>query len=414
MGWPEETDELARFYPTSVLITGFDILFFWVARMMMMGLKFRGQVPFKQVYLHALVRDEQGQKMSKSKGNVVDPLIEMDKYGADAFRFALTAFAAMGRDVRISDKRIQGYRFFINKVWNAGKFVLYNIEGFDPAKLDRKDLQLSLADKWILAELNRTIETVRASLDGFRFNEAADALYHFTWGQFCDWYIELSKPLLRGATADTTRWVLLHVYRSILEMLHPVTPFVTEELWQLLPGKPGESIVKTAYPKADPAFSFAEEALAMEALIELISSIRSIRGEVNVPPSTRITVAVKAGNQRALIESGRAFLTDLARVETLDFLDESAERPAKSAVGVSAGVEYFIPLEGIIDIASELERLDKQIAKNEAELAKKLAKLGNADFLAKAKPEIIEKEEAIKAELEFTLEKLGKARSILV
>jgi len=412
MGWPEETDELARFYPTSVLITGFDILFFWVARMMMMGIKFRGQVPFKQVYLHALVRDEQGQKMSKSKGNVVDPLIEMDKYGADAFRFALTAFAAMGRDVRISDKRIQGYRFFINKVWNAGKFVLYNIEGYEPAELDHSTL--SLADKWILAELNRTIETVRASLDGFRFNEAADALYHFTWGQFCDWYIELSKPLLRGATADTTRWVLLHVYRSILEMLHPVTPFVTEELWQLLPGKPGESIVKTAYPKADPAFSFAEEALAMEALIELISGIRSIRGEVNVPPSTRITVAVKAGNQRALIESGRAFLTDLARVETLNFLDESAERPAKSAVGVSAGVEYFIPLEGIIDIASELERLDKQIAKNEAELTKKLAKLGNADFLAKAKPEIIEKEEAIKAELEFTLEKLGKARSILV
>ena len=235
MGWPEKTRTLQKFYPTNVLITGFDILFFWVARMMMMGLKFMGEVPFYDVYLHALVRDEQGQKMSKSKGNIVDPIIEMDKYGADAFRFALTAFAAMGRDVRISDKRIQGYRFFINKIWNAGKFVLANIEGFDPRSMSPAGNDFSLADAWILTELNRTVEAVRSALEEYRFNDAADRLYQFTWHQFCDWYIELSNPA-EHRRRPVTRWVLWHVLKSVLELLHPIIPFVTEEIWQHLPG----------------------------------------------------------------------------------------------------------------------------------------------------------------------------------
>ena len=415
MGWPEETRTLHKFYPTSVLITGFDILFFWVARMMMMGLKFMNEVPFHDVYLHALVRDEQGQKMSKSKGNIVDPIIEMDKYGADAFRFALAAFAAMGRDVRISDKRIQGYRFFINKIWNAGKFVLANTEDFDPRSVSPGTADFSLADAWILTELNKTVEAVRTALEEYRFNDAADRLYQFTWHQFCDWYIELSKPLLNTDAAPVTRWALWHVLKSVLELLHPVIPFVTEEIWQHLPGRDGRSIVVAEYPKVDKALDFPEKAREMGYIIDIITGVRSIRGETNIPPSTQLDVVLrmKSKEVEAAVDTYGFFVRDLARVRSIGFIPEGAPRPKRCALAVTAEAEVYVPLEGVIDIDKEKERLSKQMGKMEKELEGKRKKLSNPGFLQKANPEVVAEQRQIKEELEFKLERLLKARELL-
>ena len=415
MGWPEETKALRKFYPTNVLITGFDILFFWVARMMMMGIKFMHDVPFHDVYLHALVRDEQGQKMSKSKGNIVDPIVEMDKYGADAFRFALAAFAAMGRDVRISDKRIQGYRFFINKIWNAGKFVLSNIEGFDPRSVPVDAGSLSLADAWILTELNKAIRSTRSALEEYRFNDAADSLYQFTWHTFCDWYIELSKPLLNTEAAPYTKWTLCHVYRSILELLHPMIPFVTEEIWQNLPGSSEKSIVIARYPKEDSELNFPEKARKMGYIIDIISGVRSIRGETNIPPSTQLDIVLRMKSkeiEEAVSEYG-FFIRDLARVKSIGLIPEGAPRPKHCALAVTGEAEVYVPLEGVIDIDKEKDRLDKQIAKLEKELEGKRKKLSNKDFLEKANPEVVEEQVRIKDELELKLGKLLKARELL-
>jgi len=415
MGWPDDTQTLERFYPTDVLITGFDILFFWVARMMMMGIKFMGEVPFKDVYLHALVRDEKGQKMSKSKGNIVDPIDEMNKYGADAFRFALTAFAAMGRDVRISDKRIQGYRYFINKIWNAGKFVLSNIEGFDPHGITIEKDRLSLADKWILTKLNKAIEDTRAALEEYRYNDAADTLYQFTWHTFCDWFIELSKPMMTGAGAPYTRWTLHHVFKSLLEMLHPIIPFVTEEIWQCMPGRQGASIVIAQYPKADDELHFPEEAYMMECINDVVSGVRSIRGETNISPSVMLDIVlkVKSGEMEALMDTYRVLIQDLARVKSIHVISSNGSRPKKCALAVTSEVEVYVPLEGVIDIDKEKERLEKQINKARKELEAKHKKLTNKEFLAKAKKEIVEEQQRIKEELDFTIERLTKAHSLL-
>jgi len=416
MGWPEDTPELKRFYPTTVLVTGFDILFFWVARMMMMGIKFMGDVPFKDVYLHALVRDEHGQKMSKSKGNIVDPLIEMERFGADAFRFALTAFAAMGRDVRISEKRVQGYRFFINKIWNAGRFVLTNLgPDFDPDKIARRDLKPGIADKWILTELNRAIGATRDALDSYRFNDAADIIYHFTWHTFCDWYIELAKPMLEGESAATTRWVLWHVLRSILELAHPIIPFMTEEIWQKLPGAKGISIVVAPYPRTDEGLNFPDEDRGMNILLELISGIRSIRGESNIPPGLELSVVLKAEAPEVgqIVEGHMDYVRRLARVKDVSFMTEGQARPAKTAFAVTADMEIYVPLEGVIDIAKEQERLAKQVKTVKADLEVRLKKLSNQGFLEKADPEVVEEQRQIKAELEFKLERLEKALALL-
>jgi len=415
MGWPEQTAALKRFYPTDVLITGFDILFFWVARMMMLGLKFMGEVPFKDVYLHALVRDEQGQKMSKSKGNIVDPLVEMDKYGADAFRFALTAFAAMGRDVRVSDKRIQGYRFFINKIWNAGRFVLTNIEGFHPSDVSIDPARLGLAEKWILAELNKAITETRAALDEYRYNEASEILYQFTWHTFCDWYIELSKSTLLSDDAQDTRWVLHHVFKSILELLHPIIPFVTEEIWQCLPRAGGESIVLAAYPHVRAEFAFTEEALLMNYIIEVISGVRSIRGETGISPATVLDVAIKVADPalKSLLEANSAHIRDLARTGLVRFISDDVDRPKKCALSVRKGLEVYVPLEGVIDIDKELDRLSKQMAKVKKDLEEKEKKLNNPNFREKAKPEVVEEQLRIREDLSFEYKSLQNARELL-
>jgi valyl-tRNA synthetase len=415
MGWPENTATLKRFYPTDVLITGFDILFFWVARMMMLGLKFMGNVPFRDVYLHALVRDEQGQKMSKSKGNIVDPIVEMDKYGADAFRFALTAFAAMGRDVRVSDKRIQGYRFFINKIWNAGRFVLSNIQDFDPSVVSLDVKKLGLAEKWILAELNKTITETRAALDGYRYNEAAEILYQFTWHTFCDWYIELSKSRLLSDDSQYTRWVLHHVFRSILELIHPIIPFVTEEIWRCLPSSDKESIVIAFYPKVRSEFAFIEEARLMNYIIEVISGVRSIRGETSISPAIVLNVVIKVNDPglMELLNANSIHIRDLARVGRISFIGNEGERPKKCALSVRKGLEVYVPLEGVIDIDKELDRLSKQMGKVRKELGEKEKKLSNPNFLEKAKREVVEEQLKIKEDLEYELKSLLNAQSLL-
>jgi len=415
MGWPDNTLALQRYYPTNVLVTGFDILFFWVARMMMMGIKFMGDVPFRDVYLHALVRDEEGQKMSKSKGNIVDPIVEMDRYGADAFRFALTAFAAMGRDVRLSDKRIQGYRFFINKIWNAGKYVLSNLDGFNPDDVSFDDLDLDLADKWILNELNVTITETRNALDMYRFNDAADHLYQFVWHIFCDWYIELSKSMLQGDESRKTQWVLSFVYKTILELLHPIIPFVTEEIWQLLPGRKRDAVVITPYPIEMEHLKFPQEAQKMQHIINVISGIRSIRGETNMSPSLMLDVILRPVSPeiQEVLDAHSLHIFDLARVKEISFLAPDSPRPTKSALSLAQGIEIYVPLEGVIDIDKELERLNKQIEKVNKELDAKQKKLTNKNFLEKAKKEIVAEQKRISNDLQFTLEKLEQARSLL-
>jgi valyl-tRNA synthetase len=414
MGWPERTATLNRFYPTDVLITGFDILFFWVARMMMLGLRFMREVPFRDVYLHALVRDEQGQKMSKSKGNIVDPIVEMDNYGADAFRFALSAFAAMGRDVRISDRRIQGYRFFINKIWNAGRYVLGNLEGFDPKELPDPG-RLSLAEKWILTRLDEAVVRTRSALDEYRFNDAAETLYHFTWHTFCDWYIEFSKSAVNAREGHATKWVLHNVLKTVLELLHPMVPFVTEEIWQHLPGRGGESIVIAPYPRPRPEFRFPDEAGLMDTIIEVISGVRSIRGETGIPPSVVLDVVVKTDDEgmRRLLEASSVYIEDLARTRRVTCISDESDRPRRCAVAVRKGLEVYVPLEGVVDIAKELDRLAKQTAKVEKELGEKNRKLSNPNFVEKARKEVVEEQARLARELAFELASLRRACDLL-
>ncbi|MEA2102201.1 MAG: valine--tRNA ligase [Thermodesulfobacteriota bacterium] len=415
MGWPENTPELKTFYPTSVIITGFDILFFWVARMMMMGIKFMGDVPFRDVYLHALVRDEHGHKMSKSKGNVVDPMDVMDHYGADAFRFTLTAFAAMGRDVRISDKRIQGYRFFINKIWNAGKYVLNKIEGFDPDSVDCSSLRFSLADQWILYRLNHTIHDTREALKGYRYNEAAETLYQFTWHTLCDWYIELSKNMLEGEEKIPTMWTLYYTLKTSLELLHPIIPFVTEEIWQEIPGKKEASIMVAPYPEVTDAFAFADQAKAMAFIIEAIGKIRSIRGETGISPKARIDVVLRSNDHKrqSLFKANETYIRELAVTQNITFIPMDDPRPPRSALAVVSGMEIYVLLEGVLDIATEIARLDKQITKTTKELEKKKKKLANQNFLDKAKEEVVDEQRRLNDELESKLGKLKTAADLL-
>ena len=300
LGWPEKTKDLKVFYPTSVLVTGFDILFFWVARMMMMGLKFMGDVPFRDVYIHALVRDAEGQKMSKSKGNVIDPLVVIEKYGTDAFRFTLAAFAAQGRDVRLSEERLAGYRNFANKIWNASRFTLTNLEGFDPGGPSRK-AEYTLADRWILSRVNRAVADVRRSLDDYKFNEAASAIYQFLWHEFCDWYIELIKPELYQEKNPAQKWlaqkVLVRVLDVSLRLLHPFMPFITEEIWQNLPGNQG-SIMVSEFPRVEEGELQPEDEAEMELVMGVIGAVRNLRSELNIPPAKKVEVILHSGQEK--------------------------------------------------------------------------------------------------------------------
>ncbi len=401
LGWPDETEDLKTFYPTSVLVTAFDILFFWVARMIMMGLKFMKEVPFKDVYIHALVRDEKGQKMSKSKGNVIDPLVMMDRYGTDAFRFTLAAFAAQGRDIRFSEERLEGYRAFVNKLWNAARFILMNTEEIKEPPEDeyiesrRKDL--NLPSRWILHRLSETIDEVNRSLDQYRFNDAASSIYQFVWHEFCDWYIEFSKNYLyqeqRSKEAKDVKEVLLFVLEKILRLLHPFMPFVTEEIWQNIPHR-GKSIMIAPYPTYLGKDPEAEKRITY--LMDSIMGIRSIRGELNIPPSKELNLLIKTSTEeiRDLLEEHSDHIKRLARVKEIITIGVDVKRPRGSAIGVKEGLEVYIPLEGVVDITGEIRRLNKDLNNILKELEFLHKKLMNEDFLKKAPPHVVEKEKA--------------------
>jgi valyl-tRNA synthetase len=396
MGWPDQTATLHKFYPTSCLITGFDILFFWVARMMMMGLRFMGEVPFKDVYIHALVRDAQGQKMSKSKGNVIDPLTVIDEYGTDAFRFTLAAFAAQGRDIKLSVERIDGYRHFVNKLWNASRFALMNLEDFEPEARAVSLEGLSLADQWILTRLAQVSQEANLALQEYRFNEAAGTLYAFTWNRFCDWYIELAKDVLYGSDAEArkrTQAVLFLVLENLLRLLHPFIPFVTEEIWQTLPGqRPVPTIMRATYPDGAGIPAAAAAADEMEVIMEVVKGIRNIRGEMNVPPAKRIDAVLDCRTDSAcrILGQGEAWIRSLARLENLVF-GVGVDRPKQAATQVAGEVEILLPLAGLIDLDEEEKRLRKEMAKADKDVRMFEGKLANADFVAKAPAEVLEK-----------------------
>jgi len=397
MGWPEQTPLLKTFYPTSVLITGFDILFFWVARMMMMGLHFMEQIPFRDVYVHALVRDEEGKKMSKSKGNVIDPLTVIDQYGTDAFRFTLMAFAAQGRDIKMSEKRVEGYRHFINKLWNAARFSLMHIKkGYDG--LDDIE-QLSLPDRWILSRLNVVTRTVSESLDTYKFNDAASALYQFVWHEYCDWYLEAIKPILydeaNAKAREKTVAVMWRVLRDILVLLHPIIPFVTEEIWSKLPGT-RESIMNASFPEIDSnefqAFRDEKIEEEMALVTSIISGIRNIRGEMNIAPSLALEAVIQtdAKTVHTKAEANRQMIVNLARL-TAFTVQPAGEKPKAAATGLISDATIFVPLEGIIDFDKETGRLEKELGKLTGELTGIAKKLGNEDFLAKAPENVVQK-----------------------
>jgi valyl-tRNA synthetase len=410
LGWPESTPELKTFYPTSCLVTGFDIIFFWVARMMVFGLKAMGEVPFRDVYIHALVRDAEGRKMSKSKGNVVDPLEIMDRYGTDAFRFTLAAMAAQGRDVRLTEERIEGNRNFANKLWNAARLVLSNLDGYDP-KLARKG-EPSVADRWIRSRAAAAVREVRRALDTYRLNDAASAVYQFLWHELCDWYLEIAKrplyqkddPVARAVTQHT----LVETLDTTLRLLHPFMPFISEEIWQRLPRQTGgaASIMIAAFPKAARKAHDAGAEAWMGAVIGIVSAIRTIRSESRISPAVELHAIVRPGagmDGRRLAEAAPLMGT-LARAAIT--VDPSAVRPPQSALAVAQGAEVYVRLEGVVDLAAERQRLGKEIERAGKEIAFLEGKLGRPDFVERAPAEIVARERERLAEQQAVREKL--------
>jgi len=409
LGWPEETPELKTFYPTSCLVTGFDILFFWVARMIMLGLKCTGEVPFRDVYIHALVRDAEGQKMSKSKGNVADPLAVMGKFGTDAFRFTLVALAAQGRDVRLAEERIEGYRNFANKLWNAARLVLSNLDGYDARQAAKTPA--GLADRWIVSRLAATTAEVRTSLRRYRFNDAASAVYQFLWHEFCDWYLEIAKVALYRRDDAPARLRAQHTLVTVLEatlrLLHPFMPFITEELWQRLPRdkRAPDSIMIADYPKASRRLHDAEAERDMAAVMDVVTAIRNIRGEMRIAPGVTLAVTAKPGGEHA------AALQETARL--VEFLgrcrltvDPGASRPAASALAVIGPSEIYVDLAGVVDLAGERARLEKELKRATDTLAFLEAKLARPEFVERAPAEVVEKERDRLAEQQQLRQKL--------
>ena len=400
LGWPEDTPELRKYYQTDVLVTGFDIIFFWVARMMMMGLEFLGEEPFHTVYVHALVRDEHGQKMSKTKGNVIDPLNLVDGYGADATRFTLAAMAAQGRDLRLAMARVEGYRNFVTKLWNAARFLEMNgcvrVEGFNPRRN-----QLAV-NRWIVGATARAVVAVTRGIEDYKFNEAANAAYDFVWGTFCDWYVELAKPIMtsdNAAEKAETQATAAYALDQILALLHPFMPFVTEELWAET-GKTGPAREKLLIISEWPDLAGLEDPEAdaeLDWLVTLVSGIRSVRQEMNVPGGAKIRlVVVGAGAETGTrVEAQLGALTRLARLESVDYVDDV---PPDSAQIVLGEATFALPLAGVIDLDAERARLTKDIARIDDEVEKIDRKLGNEQFVSKAKPEVIEEQRTRRAE----------------
>ena len=414
LGWPDDTPEIVnKFYPTSVLITAFDIIFFWVARMMMQGLHFmkdadgKPQVPFKDVYIHALVRDEKGQKMSKSKGNVIDPLELIDEYGADAVRFTLAAQAGQGRDIRMSKERVEGYRNFGTKLWNAARFCEMN-ECVTPAGFDPKSVT-NTVNQWILSEAAATVKAINAGLDGFRFNDAAAAAYRFVWNVFCDWHLELAKPLLQGddeAAKAETRATTAYVLDQALKILHPFMPFVTEALWAQT-GERSTQLITAAWPVLE-GLENAEATAEMGWLIDLITDIRRLRAEMNVPAGAQIPlIAVGASAQTAeRLERHQALIQRMARLADIGISDTVPPASAQTVLGEAT---LALPLEGVIDFAAERARIEKELAKLDDEIMRIEKKLSNEKFVANAKPEIVAEQREKLEDYSTQKAKMGEA-----
>jgi valyl-tRNA synthetase len=414
LGWPEETPELKVFYPTSVLSTGFDILSFWVARMAMLGIKFVGDVPFHHVYIHALVRDAEGQKMSKSKGNVVDPLSVMEKYGTDAFRFTLAALAAQGRDIVLTEERIEGYRNFANKIWNAARLVLTNLEGYDPA-LARRGTP-SVADRWIKSRLTEATAQVRKAIDTYRFNAAASAVYQFLWHEYCDWYLEIAKRSLYQPESPEARAVtqrtLVETLETTLRLLHPFMPFISEELWQRLPHA-GESIMIAPFPKASRKGRDPEAERLMAPVLDFVGAIRTVRSESRISPAVELAVTVKPAGPgvAAALEGSAAVIGSLARA--VISVSADAARPAGSAVAATPSGDVFVRLEGVVDFEAEKQRLRKEIERARKEIAFLEGKLGRPEFVERAPAEVVERDRERLAEQRQTEQKLSTSLAAL-
>jgi len=452
LGWPDSTDRLKTFYPTSVLVTGFDIIFFWVARMVMMGVKFIGEVPFKEIYIHGLVRDADGHKMSKSKGNVLDPIdlidgIELEDlvakrtgglmqpkmaakiekqtrkqfpdgipaFGTDALRFTFAAMASQGRDIRMDMNRIEGYRNFCNKLWNATRYVLMNTEDKDTG-IDNDDVVLSLADRWIISRLQVVEEKVADNFDKYRFDHASHEIYSFIWEEYCDWYLELSKPVLNSDTTSDaekrgTRQTLVRVLETILRLAHPIIPYITEELWQRvapLAGVTGDTIMQRPYPSPD-ASKVDEKAVSdLEWVKTFIMGVRRIRSEMDIPPGKALPVLIQnfSETDKTLFTENEAFVSTLAKLESIEWLtDDQAPESATALVG---DMKILIPLAGLIDKDAEIARLEKETGKITANLEKSEAKMGNASFVDKAPEAVVAKERQRIEEMHTALKQLNE------
>ena len=451
LGWPGETQRLKAFYPGSVLVTGFDIIFFWVARMIMMGLKFMGDVPFREVYIHGLVRDAHGDKMSKSKGNVLDPIdlidgIELESlvekrikgmmqphleakiakatrmdfpdgiggFGTDALRFTFAALASTGRDIKFDLGRIEGYRNFCNKLWNASRYVLMNTEDQDCGQ-GGGDIELSAADRWIRARLQITIATVDEAINGYRFDHAAQAIYDFTWNNFCDWYLEFSKPVLTSdASSDAakrgTRRTLVQTLETLLRLAHPIMPFITEEIWQKvkpLAGIDGDTIMLAPYPIADSSLDDSAAVVEMDWVMQFILGVRRIKGEMNISPGKCLPVLLENAGQQDLawLSASRRYLDFLARTESVSVLGKDEQAP-ESAMALVGEMKVLIPMAGLIDKEAELKRLDKEIAKLKGDMERTEKKLANPNFVEKAPPAVVQKERDKIADQQAAVDKL--------
>ncbi|SHF51362.1 valyl-tRNA synthetase [Microbulbifer donghaiensis] len=446
LGWPADTEELKAFHPTSVLVTGFDIIFFWVARMMMLTLYFKKEVPFHTVYVHGLVRDSHGQKMSKSKGNVLDPIDLIDgidleslvqkrttgmmlphlqekiekqtrkefpegiaAYGTDALRYTYYSLASTGRDIKFDVGRIEGFRNFCNKIWNASRYVLQNCEGHDCGQDGSGDFELTLADRWIISQLQRTEKTVREAMDTYRFDLASQALYDFIWAEYCSWYLELSKPVLWDESASNavkkgTRRTLIRVLETVLRLAHPLMPFITEEIWQRvkgLAGAAGDTIMLQPYPEPNEDKIDTEAEAAIAWLKQVIEGVRNIRGEMNISPAKKIPLILRGGSarDRELMEQARSLLVKLASLESITWLETGENAPA-SATALVGDMELLVPMAGLIDVQAETARLQKEIDKLTKELGRVAGKLQNPKFVDKAPAEVVAKEKDRLAEMQ--------------
>ncbi|CEE02203.1 valine--tRNA ligase [Caldifermentibacillus hisashii] len=397
MGWPDkEAADLKRYYPTDALVTGYDIIFFWVSRMIFQGLEFTGKRPFKDVLIHGLVRDAEGRKMSKSLGNGVDPMDVIDQYGADSLRYFLATGSSPGQDLRYSTEKVESVWNFANKIWNASRFALMNMGGLPYEDIDLNGKK-SVADEWILTRLNETIETVTNLAEKYEFGEVGRALYNFIWDDFCDWYIEMAKLPLYGedeTAKKTTRSVLAYVLDQTMRLLHPFMPFITEEIWQNLPHE-GESITVAEWPKVRPELSNQEASEQMKLLVEIIRSVRNIRAEVNTPMSKKIAMIINAHDEKILdtLETNKAYLERFCNPEMLT-IGVGALAPEKAMTAVVSGAEIYLPLQGLINIEEEITRLEKELEKLNKEVERVQKKLANEKFVAKAPAQVVEEERA--------------------